>query len=59
MKYHTVATAAERMRVGQDTIRAAIHDGRLSAKRINSSPRAPFRISEDALDDWFGGLEDA
>jgi excisionase family DNA binding protein len=57
--YHTVATAAERMHVGQDTIRDAIKDGRLMAKRIGKGERAPFRIREDALDEWFESWADA
>lgn len=57
--YYNVAGAAERMKCSEDTIRDAIHEGRLLAKRITESPRAPFVIREDALDDWFDGLVDA
>lgn len=57
--YFNVADAAARMRVSEDTIRDAIHEGLLIAKRISESPRAPFLIREDALDAWFDGLVDA
>lgn len=59
LAYYNVADAAQRMRVSEDTIRDAIHEGRLIAKRISDKPRAPFLIREDALDEWFDGLVDA
>lgn len=57
--YYSTAEAAERMRVSVDLIRDAIKDGRLVAKRTSDSPRAPYLMTAEALDEWFDGLVDA
>lgn len=58
-RYFTVAEAAEHLRIGHDAVRDGIKAGDLPAKRHGISPRAPYRILESALDDWFDGWQDA
>ena len=58
-RYFTVAQAADHMQVGQDAIRDAIREGELEAKRFGKGPRAPFRITGDALDAWYTSWADA
>lgn len=58
-RYYSTADAAERMRVSADLVRDAIHAGLLVAKRTSDSPRAPFVMTEEALDEWFESWADA
>ena len=58
-RYFTTAEAAEYLRVSIDLIRDAIKDGRLVAKRTSNSPRAPYIITEAALDEWYESWPDA
>lgn len=57
--YYSTAEAAKRMRVSVDLIRDAIKDGRIVAKRTSDSPRAPYLMTDEALDAWFEALSDA
>lgn len=50
MKYLTVKEMAKRMRVCEQTIRIAIHNGRLYAIKPGGGKRAPYRIPETELE---------
>lgn len=53
-KAYSKDEAAHLYGVSLQTINRAIHSGRLRAKKIGRS----YRISTDALAEWFEGLED-
>lgn len=58
-EYFTLPEAAQRMRVAPDTIKRAIHSGRLRAKKSGANGGGNYLISSGALDAWFEGLVDA
>lgn len=57
--FFTRAEAAEACRVSEDVIAAAIHSGKLRAKRTGANGGGKFLLSPDALRDWFESLIDA
>ena len=56
--YFTREEAAEETRTSVDTIKRAIHAGKLRAKRTGENGGGKYLISRKALDDWFEGLID-
>lgn len=57
--FYTRKEAAAVLRVSEDTIRRAIHSGRLVAKMTGENGGGKTLISADALREFFDSLEDA
>jgi len=51
-KLLTVAETADRLAVKVGTVRALILTGRLAAERCGIGKRAPFRVTERAIEDY-------
>lgn len=56
---HTLDEAAAYLRLHRDTVRAAIYDGRLVAKKSGSGGGGRVLIRQSDLDAFFEGMQDA
>lgn len=59
MTYYTLAEAADRMKVSQETLKRAIYAGNLRAKKTGANGGGNYVFSSADLDSWFDGLVDA
>ena len=59
LTYLTRKEAAEYVRLSEETIKAAIYDGRLRAKKSGKGGGGRVLISRADLDAWFDGMADA
>jgi excisionase family DNA binding protein len=59
LTYFTRREAAEYVRLSEETIKAAIYDGRLRAKKSGKGGGGRVLISRADLDAWFDGMTDA
>jgi excisionase family DNA binding protein len=50
-----VPEVAERLRCTDEVVRRKIRSGELPGVRLGSGPRAPLRVSADALEAWLFG----
>jgi len=57
--YLTLTEAAEHVRLSRDTLRAAIYDGRLPAKKSGKGGGGRVLIRQSDLDAFFDSMEDA
>ena len=57
--YLTRKEAAAYVRLSEETIRAAIYDGRLPAKKSGKGGGGRVLIRRTDLDAWFDGMPDA
>lgn len=57
--YFTRAEAAEYVRLSEETLKAAIYDGRLRAKKSGKGGGGRVLIARADLDAWFEAMQDA
>lgn len=57
--YFTRREAAEYVRLSEETLKAAIFDGRLRAKKSGKGGGGRVLIARADLDAWFEGMADA
>jgi excisionase family DNA binding protein len=50
--YLSAAEACERLRVSRETLRKLIKSGGLTAHKTSSGRTAPYRISEQAIEEY-------